>query len=120
MDKLRLDSKFALIREHWRPKIIADLNGQELKLVKVQGIFPWHRHQDQDEMFLVWRGVFSVEFRDRLIELQAGELVVVPRGVEHRTMAEFEAEVIIFEPAGVRNTGDVDDRIFTAPSGARV
>ena len=112
--------KFALIQEHWRPKIVAELNGQELKLVKFQGIFPWHQHQDQDEMFLVWRGSMKIEFRDRLVELAEGELCVVPRGTEHRTLADHEAWALLFEPAGTSNTGDVVDDQFTAPPGERV
>lgn len=120
MERVNLDEKFALFAEHWRPKIIAGLNGQEVKLVKVQGVFPWHRHAGEDEMFLVWRGRFRVEFRDRVVELGPGELIVVPRGVEHRTAADDEAEILIFEPAEVRNTGDVVDETYTAPGGVRV
>jgi len=80
-----------MIHEHWRPKVIARLNGQEVKLVKFKGAFPWHHHEQEDEMFLVWRGQMTVEFRDSRVVLQAGELCVVPHGVEHRTMAETEA-----------------------------
>jgi mannose-6-phosphate isomerase-like protein (cupin superfamily) len=118
--KANVDEKFALFDEHWRPKVVAALNGQEVKLVKVQGVFPWHRHDDCEEMFLVWRGHLRIEFRDRTIELSAGELAVVPRGVEHRTAATEEASVLLFEPAGVRNTGNVDDARFTAPEGVRI
>ena len=117
MKKTSLDEKFALIREHWRPKVIAQLNGQELKLVKFQGIFPWHHHEDADELFLVWRGQMTIEFRDHRVTLQAGELSVVPRGIEHRTMADSEAEVLVFEPAETRNTGNLVDEKFTAPNG---
>jgi len=78
MTPIRLDEKFALFSEHWRPKTIARLNGQEVKLIKVLGVFPWHRHEAEDELFLVWRGVFRVEFRDRVVTLGPGELVVVP------------------------------------------
>lgn len=120
MDKIGLDEKFALFSERWRPKVVAELNGQEVKLVKVQGVFPWHLHEAADEMFLVWRGRFRVEFRDRVVELGPGELVVVPRGVEHRTAADSEAEVLIFEPAETRNTGNVVDDRFTAPNGVGV
>ena len=115
MDRVNLDDKFALFDEHWRPKLVGALNGQEVKLVKAKGVFPWHKHDHEDEMFLVWRGVFQVEFRDRLVTLNPGELLVVPAGVEHRTLAEEEAEVVCFEPAGVRNTGNVLDADFTAP-----
>ncbi|QRP64095.1 cupin domain-containing protein [Rhodanobacter sp. FDAARGOS 1247] len=113
--KIDIAEKFALFSEHWRPKTIAALNGQELKLVKLQGVFPWHVHEHEDEMFLVWRGKFRVEFRDHVVELEPGQLVVVPRGREHRTAAGEEVEVLIFEPAATRNTGNVEDAQFTAP-----
>src|SRR5260370_29413481 len=116
MKKTSLDEKFALIHEHWRPKVVAELNGQEVKLVKLAGSFPWHQHEHEDEMFLVWRGQMSIEFRDRCVVLEAGELFVVPRGVEHRTTAQAEAEVILFEPANTRNTGNIVDKTFTAPN----
>ena len=120
MNKIALDEKFALFSEHWRPKTVASLNGQEVRLVKVQGVFPWHRHDDAEEMFLVWKGSFRVEYRDRVVELGAGEMTVVPRGVEHRTAADEEAQVLIFEPAEVVNTGDAAVSDFTAPKGAAV
>jgi mannose-6-phosphate isomerase-like protein (cupin superfamily) len=115
-----LDDKFSRFSEHWRPKVIAGLNGQEVKIVKVQGVFPWHHHDACEEMFLVWKGRFRVEFRDRVVEMGPGEFVVVPRGIEHRTAADHEAEVLIFEPAETRNTGNVVDDTYTAPQGARV
>jgi mannose-6-phosphate isomerase-like protein (cupin superfamily) len=118
MQALSLPQKFALFTEHWRPKVIAELNGQEVKLVKVKGEFPWHHHEDVDEFFLVWRGRFRVEFRDHIADLGPGEAVVVPRGVEHRTASDEEAEVLIFEPAATKNTGNVEDAVFTAPNGA--
>ena len=117
MDKIDLDGKFGLFSEHWRPKLVARLNGQEVKLAKVEGVFPWHKHDEAEEMFLVWRGNFRVEFRDRIVHLGPGQMVVVPRGVEHRTAADAEAEILIFEPAGTRNTGDIVDAHFTAPDG---
>jgi quercetin dioxygenase-like cupin family protein len=120
MERINITEKFARFSEQWQPKIVAELNGQEVKLVKVQGTFPWHRHDEPEEMFLVWRGQFRVEFRDRIVELAPGELLVVPRGVEHRTAADEEAEVILLEPAGVVNTGNVIDEKFTAPVGARI
>jgi mannose-6-phosphate isomerase-like protein (cupin superfamily) len=120
MDKVSLSDKFSKFAEHWRPKLVAELNGQEVKLVKVQGVFPWHLHEAEDELFLVWRGRFRVEFRDRTVELGPGELVVVPRGIEHRTAADEEAEVLIFEPTNVRNTGNVVDERFTAPDRATI
>ena len=120
MDPVNLSEKFSLFSEQWRPKVAARLNGQELKLIKAQGVFPWHTQASEDEMFLVWRGVFEIEFRDRLVTLNPGELLVVPAGVEHRTMAAEEAEVLCFEPAGVRNTGNVLDADFTAPPGIEI
>ena len=120
MNKINLAEKFSLFDEHWRPKNVAELNGQEVKVVKVQGVFPWHHHETEDEMFLVWRGRFRVEFRDRVVDMGPGEFVVVPHGVEHRTAADEEAEVIIFEPAAVRNTGNVQDDTYTAPMGVKI
>ncbi len=119
-EKANLRDKLALFSTHWDPKIVAELNGQQVKLVKVQGVFPWHLHEREDELFLVWRGRFRVEFRDRTVELGPGELVVVPRGVEHRTAADEEAEVLILEPANVRNTGNVVDERYTAPDRATI
>jgi mannose-6-phosphate isomerase-like protein (cupin superfamily) len=115
-----LAEKFAAFSEHWRPKIAAQLNGQDVRLVKAKGVFPWHSHADAEEMFLVWKGTFRVEFRDHVVEMGPGQMVVVPRGVEHRTAADEEAEVIIFEPSEVVNTGNVVDAEFTAPRGVRI
>jgi len=112
---IRLVEKFAAVDEHWRPKVVATVNGQDVRIVKTRGEFPWHRHDDADELFLCWRGRFRVEFRDRVIELGPGELAVVPRGVEHRTASDDEAEVLIFEPSEVVNTGDAAKSAFTAP-----
>jgi mannose-6-phosphate isomerase-like protein (cupin superfamily) len=120
MEKVNLAEKFAAFSEHWRPKVVGELNGQEVKIVKFQGQFIWHKHAAEDELFLVWRGRFRVEFRDRVVELGPGEFSIVPRGVEHRTVAEEEAEVVIFEPAATRNTGDAVDSRFTAPNGVWV
>ena len=120
MNHGNLGEKFAGFAEHWRPKIVAELNGQEVKLAKFQGTFVWHEHERADEMFLVWRGQMRVEFRDRTVELRAGDFLVIPRGEEHRTAADDEAEVLIFEPADTRNTGEVADDRFTAPVGVRI
>ena len=119
-EKVNLDEKFALFEEHWRPKVIAALNGQELKLIKVLGEFPWHHHVNEDELFIVWKGKFRVEFRDRIVFMSPGDCIVVPRGIEHRTCADEEAEVLCFEPQGVLNTGNLVDGIFTAPSSVRI
>ncbi|MDB6034699.1 MAG: Cupin 2 conserved barrel domain protein [Verrucomicrobiales bacterium] len=120
MNKASLNEKFSMIGDHWRPKVVAQLNGQEVKLVKLKGVFLWHHHEKEDEMFLVWCGQMTVEFRDHRLTLEAGELCVVPRGVEHRTMAEVEAQVLVFEPAETRNTGNIVDEAFTAPNGVIV
>lgn len=120
MNAVSLDAKFDLISEHWRPKVAATFNGQDVKLVKFRGEFVWHHHDDTDEVFLVWKGVCRVEFRDRIVTLGPGDMVVVPRGVEHRTAAEDEVEVLIFEAAETRNTGNVEDATLTAPQGVRI
>lgn len=115
-----LKQKFGGFSDHWRPRVAAQLNGQDVRLVKVQGVFPWHSHPEAEEMFLVWKGVFRVEFRDRIETLGPGQFIVVPRGVEHRTAADEEAEVMIFEPSEVINTGDAPTSDFTAPSGQTI
>jgi mannose-6-phosphate isomerase-like protein (cupin superfamily) len=120
MSKINLDEKFSRFDEHWRPKVIASVNGQEVKLVKVKGEFPWHHHETEDEFFMVWKGRFRVEFRDRIVDLGPGECVVVPRGVEHRNCADEEALVLCFEPANTLNTGNVRDDQYTAPSGIAI
>jgi mannose-6-phosphate isomerase-like protein (cupin superfamily) len=120
MDKISLADKLAQIQEHWRPKVVGALNGQEVKLVKFEGEFVWHKHDAEDELFLVIRGRFRMEFRDRTVELGPGELLIVPHGVDHRPVAEKEVEVLLFEPAGVRNTGNVEHATLTAPQGVRL
>jgi mannose-6-phosphate isomerase-like protein (cupin superfamily) len=107
MDKVSLASKFATFSEHWSPRIVGELNGQHVKIVKFAGEFVWHHHDHEDEMFLVHRGRFRMQLRDREIELHAGDFLIVPRGVEHRPVADEEVEVILFEPAGTLNTGNV-------------
>lgn len=125
MDKINLNQKLSLIDDHWNPRIIGELNGQHLKLVKFQGPFTWHHHETEDEMFLVVKGRFRMEFREnggdlsepdkqREIWLEEGEFIIVPRGVEHRPVADQEAQVLLFEPASTLNTGNVRDE-FTVP-----
>ncbi|RNC82049.1 MAG: cupin domain-containing protein [Phycisphaera sp.] len=106
MEKVNIAEKLARFSEHWSPKIIAELNGQEVRLAKFKGAFDWHSHANEDEMFLVVSGSFVMEFRDKKVELGEGEMIVVPRGVEHRPVAAEECSVMLFEPAGVVNTGD--------------
>lgn len=107
MHKINLAEKFALFADHWSPKVVGELNGQQVKLVKFRGEFVWHHHDHEDELFLVVAGSFRMEFRDRTVELSAGEFLIVPRGVEHRPVAEEEVQVLLFEPATTLNTGDV-------------
>ena len=122
-DKINLADKFALFSAHWSPKIVAELNGQQVKLVKFRGEFVWHHHENEDELFLVVRGSFRMEFRDqsegrssRVVELREGEVIVVPRGVEHRPVADEEVSVLLFEPAATVNTGNnPGERTVAAP-----
>jgi mannose-6-phosphate isomerase-like protein (cupin superfamily) len=107
MQKINLADKLAGFSEHWKPKIIGELNGQHVKLAKFAGEFVWHHHEHEDELFLVVRGRFRMELRDRTIELEPGEMLIVPRGVEHRPVADEEVAVLLFEPAGTLNTGNV-------------
>ena len=120
MDKVNLSEKLGLISEHWRPKVVGELNGQEVKLAKFKGTFVWHHHDHEDELFLGLSGTFRVEFRDRAVEVGPGEFIIVPRGVEHRTVAEEEAAILVFEPAATRNTGNVEHSELTAPMGVRL
>ena len=108
MQKVNLSEKFKLFSGHWSPKVVGELNGQHVKLVKFQGPFVWHHHEAEDELFLVVKGSFTMEFRDQNIELKEGEFLIVPRGVEHRPNAENEVEVLLFEPASTLNTGNTE------------
>ena len=107
MEKVNLSEKLARFSEHWSPKIVGELNGQLVKLVKFQGEFVWHHHDHEDEMFLVVRGAFDMHLRDRVVTIREGEFFVVPRGVEHKPVANDEAHVLLFEPATTLNTGNV-------------
>ena len=112
MRKVRLADKLAAFHDHFSPKIVGELNGQHVKLVKFQGDFVWHRHEQEDEMFLVLHGEFRMDYRDesgrdQSIDLQEGEFLIVPRGVEHRPSAAREVHILLFEPAGTLNTGNV-------------
>ena len=109
VDKVNLAQKLALFSEHWSPKVVGDLNGQQVKLVKLQGPFVWHHHEAEDELFLVLAGRLRLELRDRVVELGPGEMAVVPRGVEHRPVADGEVHLLLFEPASTLNTGNVRD-----------
>jgi mannose-6-phosphate isomerase-like protein (cupin superfamily) len=104
-----LREKLASFDEHWVPKVVAELNGQYVKVAKFQGQYVWHHHEREDELFLVVKGRLRIRLRDRAVELREGELFVVPRGVEHRPEADEEVECVLFEPASTRNTGNVDE-----------
>ncbi len=106
-EKVNIGEKLSLFSEYWSPKIAGELNGQQVKLVKFKGEFVWHKHDHEDEMFFVLKGRFKMEFRDKTVDLQENEFLIVPRGVEHRPVAEEEVSVMLFEPAGTLNTGDV-------------
>lgn len=109
MEKVNLAEKFALFSDHWNPKIVGELNQQQIKLVKFQGEFVWHHHQDEDELFLVVKGQLTILFRDREVVLNPGEFIIVPRGVEHKPVAHEEVHVMLLEPVSTVNTGNVKD-----------
>lgn len=111
MHKVNLSEKLALFTEHWSPKIVGELNGQHVKLVKFKGEFVWHKHDAEDEMFLVIKGSFRMEYRDKNVVLNEGEFLIVPRGTEHRPVADEEVSVLLFEPATTLNTGDADSNL---------
>jgi len=105
-EKINLDEKFACFSELWSPKIVGELNGQQVKLAKLKGEFVWHHHDDEDEMFLIHKGHLKIELRDKTLNLGPGDFTIIPKGVEHKPVAEEECEVILFEPASTINTGN--------------
>jgi mannose-6-phosphate isomerase-like protein (cupin superfamily) len=107
MEKVNLESKFSLFHEHWSPKIIGELNGQQVKIAKIQGEFIWHHHEDEDELFLVVKGELTIKLPDKDVHLHAGEFLIVPRGVKHKPVAERETQILMVEPTGTLNTGNV-------------
>ena len=111
MEKINVREKLAMFSNHWNPRIVGELNGQHVKLTKFQGEFVWHDHAQEDEFFLVVRGSFRMDFRDRSVTLNEGDFIIVPRGVEHRPVAEQEVEVMLFEPAQIKHTGDVESAL---------
>jgi mannose-6-phosphate isomerase-like protein (cupin superfamily) len=111
MDKVNLSEKLTLFSDHWKPRIVGELNGQHVKLVKFQGEFVWHDHAQEDELFLVLRGSFRMDFRAKSVTLGEGDFLIVPRGVEHRPFAEHEVEVMLFEPAQIKHTGEVESEL---------
>lgn len=115
LTKVNLAEKFSLFHEHFSPKIAGALNGQEVKLVKFQGEFVWHHHDHEDELFLIVRGRMTMQLRDGDVELNPGEFLIVPRGVEHCPKADEEVEIILFEPASTRNTGNIENELTAKP-----
>ena len=116
MKKVNLSEKLALVSDLWSPKVVGELNGQHVNLVKVRGEFVWHHHENEDELFLVLGGTLAIHFRDRVVRLTEGEFLIVPKGVEHKPIAEEEAHVLLFEPASTLNTGNVrNERTVDAP-----
>ncbi len=119
MHKINVAQKLSLFQDHWSPKIVGELNGQHVKLVKFQGEFVWHHHDSEDELFLVVHGSFQMDYKDaagseKSMKLDEGEFVIVPRGTEHRPVADAEVHVMLFEPAGTLNTGNVMDTLTAA------
>ena len=119
MEKINLAQKFSLFQDHWKPKIAGELNGQYIKLVKVKGEFVWHHHENEDELFLVVKGRLIIKLRDQDIQLEAGELAIIPRGVEHMPVAEEEVHLLLLEPKGTLNTGNVENE-RTVEEGERI
>ena len=123
MQKINLNQKLSLFSEHWKPHIVGELNGQYVKLGKFKGPFTWHHHENEDELFLVVKGRFRMDFRedgkDREVWLEEGEMIIVPRGTEHRPFADQECHVLLFEPASTLNTGNVENE-FTVKDLERV
>lgn len=113
LNKVNLEEKFSRFHEHWKQRIVGELNGQQVKLVKFAGPFVWHHHEKEDELFLVVKGRFRMEFRDRNVWVEEGEFLIVPHGVEHRPVADEEVHVLLFEPANTLNTGNIENELTT-------
>lgn len=111
MNKVNISEKLSTFSDHWNPKILAELNGQHVKIAKLKGEFIWHKHDHEDEMFLVIDGVLKMEFRDRTEILHPNEFIVVPKGIEHRPVAESEVSILLFEPVSTVNTGDIQSHL---------
>lgn len=119
MQKIKVSQKLDLVNEHWSPKIIAELNGQQVKVAKLLGEFDWHFHEHEDELFWIMQGSLEMHFRDQIIELNTGDMFVVPRGVEHKPVAKTECHVVLFEPTSTLNTGNLTNE-KTAPELERI
>ncbi len=111
MDKVNLAQKLTLFSDHWSPKIVGELNRQHVKLAKLKGEFVWHKHDNEDELFFVIKGSFKMEYRDKTIFVNENEFLIVPKGVEHRPVADEEVSIMLFEPATTSNTGDTEGEL---------
>ena len=111
MTSINLQSKFDMVHDYWKPRIIAELNGQQVKLSKVKGVFVWHDHANEDELFFIIKGTLFMEFRSHTVEVKEGEMILVPKGVEHRPVAREEVWMLLFEPASTKHTGDVQSSL---------
>ncbi len=111
MDVINIEQKFKLFDEQWSPKIIGQLNGQDVKLAKLQGEFVWHDHKNEDELFYVIKGTLRIEFREKMVTLNAGEMLVIPKGIEHKPIAEKEVWILLFEPSNIKHTGDIEHEL---------
>ncbi len=109
MEKINLEQKLSLFSDHWNPRIVGELNGQHIKLAKLKGEFVWHHHDHEDELFFVLKGKLRMEFRDKSVEVKPGEMIIVPRGVQHKPVAEEEVHIMLFEPASTLNTGNIEN-----------
>ena len=118
MEKISLKKKFNLFNDHWSPKIIGELNGQHVKLAKLKGEFVWHSHEHEDEMFFVVKGQLKIEFRDKTVVLDEGEMIIIPRGVEHYPIAEQEVHLMLFEPTNIKHTGEVNHELTVKKYGS--
>lgn len=111
--KVSLSDKLSLFSDYWNPRVVGELNQQQVKLVKLKGEFVWHSHENEDELFFVLEGILKIEFRDKTVELKPNEFLIIPRGTEHRPVAEQEVSVMLFEPAGTLNTGNAAGSALT-------
>jgi len=109
MQKVNIQEKLASFSDHWNPRIVGELNGQHVKATKLKGEFIWHHHDHEDELFMVIKGKLKMEFREKTVEVNPGEFIIVPRGVEHKPVADEEVELLLFEPASTLNTGNVEN-----------
>ena len=110
MNKINIEQKLSLFNDHWNPRIVGELNKQHVKLAKLKGEFIWHKHDNEDEMFLVLKGTLKIEFRDRIETINKNEMIIVPRGIEHKPIAEKEVSIMLFEPASTINTGELENK----------